>query len=462
MRVLGRIVRDAPEVGWPYIGYGIEFLFLPDVARHAIDRMVQRDAVPESARRLWSPGAIHSTLRRDEWIYEISEPRAHRERFPGRDPPRHATGLAPGPLVPVPSRPGAGRRRGARQRLRLRAPPRLSRCRVCPCCCRCATPATARGVPRLARGARRSRLTRSWRSTTARATASASACSPAPGAIPRLRVLRTPPRGLVAALGLALWPRRVGDRGPDGCRRRRHPARLARQVERLERDAAWTCSAAVSRRPRIRAWPRARACGPTWRGATRCSTTRPWPAIASSSHPSSTRPSRCAAKRSSRARRLARLRRTRGLRPVAAGLRRGPALREAPGGPARLARLPPAPDADRPTLSAGALSGDEAPGPGARAARGACRGAVGSGADRQALGPGSARGRLQAARLRGSRPAQARLPARRRARGARLGGRLVRGRAPSRRGRPEGARVRIREEAARLGLADGRDLFAVA
>ena len=102
MRVLGRIVRDAPEVGWPYIGYGIEFLFLPEAARHAIDRMVQRDAVPESTRRLWSPGAIHSTLRRDEWIYEISEPArteggflveirrgTRRDWRPGRSAPFH-------------------------------------------------------------------------------------------------------------------------------------------------------------------------------------------------------------------------------------------------------------------------------------------------------------------------------------------------------------------------------------
>ncbi len=74
VRVLGRIVRDAPEVGWPYIGYGIEFLFLPDAARRAVDGMVARDAVQDSTRRLWNPGAIHSTLRRDDWIYEISEP----------------------------------------------------------------------------------------------------------------------------------------------------------------------------------------------------------------------------------------------------------------------------------------------------------------------------------------------------------------------------------------------------
>jgi len=102
MRVLGRIVRDAPEVGWPYIGYGIEFLFLPEVARHAIDRMVERDAVPEATRRLWSPGAIHSTLRRDDWIYEISEPARTESGFlveirrgtrrdwrPGRSTPFH-------------------------------------------------------------------------------------------------------------------------------------------------------------------------------------------------------------------------------------------------------------------------------------------------------------------------------------------------------------------------------------
>ena len=74
VRVLGRIVREAPEVGWPYVGYGVEFFFLPEAGQRAIDRMVQREAPPEPARSLWAPGAIHSTLRRDEWIYEITEP----------------------------------------------------------------------------------------------------------------------------------------------------------------------------------------------------------------------------------------------------------------------------------------------------------------------------------------------------------------------------------------------------
>ena len=74
VRVLGRIAREAPEVGWPYVGYGIEFLFLPESGQRAIDRMVKREAMPEPAKSLWAPGAIHSTLRRDAWIYEITEP----------------------------------------------------------------------------------------------------------------------------------------------------------------------------------------------------------------------------------------------------------------------------------------------------------------------------------------------------------------------------------------------------
>jgi len=73
IRVLGRIAREAPEVGWPYMGYGIEFLFLPEAGQRAIDRMVKRET-PLEPKSLWAPEAIHSTLRRDEWIYEITEP----------------------------------------------------------------------------------------------------------------------------------------------------------------------------------------------------------------------------------------------------------------------------------------------------------------------------------------------------------------------------------------------------
>jgi CheY-like chemotaxis protein len=74
VRVLARVVREAPDVGWPYIGYGIEFLFLPEGGQRAIERMVERENPPDAPRPLWAPNAIHSTMRRDEWIYELTEP----------------------------------------------------------------------------------------------------------------------------------------------------------------------------------------------------------------------------------------------------------------------------------------------------------------------------------------------------------------------------------------------------
>jgi CheY-like chemotaxis protein len=100
LRALGRVAREAPEVGWPYVGYGIEFLFLPEAGRRAIARMVRREASADTCPGLWAPGAIHSTLRREAYIYELTEParteggflvevrRAAREDWrPGQAPP---------------------------------------------------------------------------------------------------------------------------------------------------------------------------------------------------------------------------------------------------------------------------------------------------------------------------------------------------------------------------------------
>jgi CheY-like chemotaxis protein len=70
LRALGRVVREATEVPWPYLGYGVEFLFVPAASQTAIDRLVHAGGA--SAR---DPShGIHCTLRRDQWIYEILEP----------------------------------------------------------------------------------------------------------------------------------------------------------------------------------------------------------------------------------------------------------------------------------------------------------------------------------------------------------------------------------------------------
>ncbi len=74
MRALGRVVRDASEVGWPYLGYGVEFLFVPPDSLEAIARLV-------TGRRLDAQrfATIHSTVRREAWVYEILEPSPHAE-----------------------------------------------------------------------------------------------------------------------------------------------------------------------------------------------------------------------------------------------------------------------------------------------------------------------------------------------------------------------------------------------
>jgi CheY-like chemotaxis protein len=69
---LGRVVRQASEVAWPYIGYGVEFLVVPPDSRQAIEELVARDAPAVLAPS--SDAVIRSTVRRTEWIYELIEP----------------------------------------------------------------------------------------------------------------------------------------------------------------------------------------------------------------------------------------------------------------------------------------------------------------------------------------------------------------------------------------------------
>jgi len=78
LRGLGRVVREAAEVAWPYVGYGVEFLFMPPESRAALVLVVSGlgpsvvpDVDPDASH------GIHSTLRRDEWVYEIRRPVRH-------------------------------------------------------------------------------------------------------------------------------------------------------------------------------------------------------------------------------------------------------------------------------------------------------------------------------------------------------------------------------------------------
>jgi DNA-binding response OmpR family regulator len=70
LRALGRLVREAPEVAWPYLGYGIEFVSLPKASQERLETLVLEALMEE---RDPSHG-IHCTLRREDWVYEILEP----------------------------------------------------------------------------------------------------------------------------------------------------------------------------------------------------------------------------------------------------------------------------------------------------------------------------------------------------------------------------------------------------
>ena len=74
LKALGRIVREAPEVGWPYVGYGIEFLFVPPESLDAIVDLVTREAAPQPPAAVEENHQIRVTVRREQWIYEILEP----------------------------------------------------------------------------------------------------------------------------------------------------------------------------------------------------------------------------------------------------------------------------------------------------------------------------------------------------------------------------------------------------
>lgn len=75
LSALGRVVREAAEVSWPYLGYGIEFLYVPAESFEALLGLVaQEAAVPELLLPEDGHLGIHSTIRREVWVYEVLEP----------------------------------------------------------------------------------------------------------------------------------------------------------------------------------------------------------------------------------------------------------------------------------------------------------------------------------------------------------------------------------------------------
>jgi len=74
VRALGRVVRDSADVGWPYLGYGVEFLFVPPDSLSALSQLVGHRvpslSIPPAPVRL----SIRATIRRGPWVYELVEP----------------------------------------------------------------------------------------------------------------------------------------------------------------------------------------------------------------------------------------------------------------------------------------------------------------------------------------------------------------------------------------------------
>jgi CheY-like chemotaxis protein len=73
-RALGRVVREAHEVAWPYVGYGVEFLFVPPESQSTLLDFLARARALEG-----EPPGIHSTVKRETWIYEILTPSPSRQ-----------------------------------------------------------------------------------------------------------------------------------------------------------------------------------------------------------------------------------------------------------------------------------------------------------------------------------------------------------------------------------------------
>ncbi len=79
VRAIGRVVREARDVAWPYLGYGVEFVFVPPDSLEGLVGLVTTHLPPLPLPALLDlvegPAArIVVTIRHSMWIYEIVEP----------------------------------------------------------------------------------------------------------------------------------------------------------------------------------------------------------------------------------------------------------------------------------------------------------------------------------------------------------------------------------------------------
>lgn len=80
VRAIGRVIREAKEVGWPYLGYGVEFVFLPPDSLEGLVSLVARHLPPAALPVPPAEGAaarIVVTVRHSAWIYELVEPQPY-------------------------------------------------------------------------------------------------------------------------------------------------------------------------------------------------------------------------------------------------------------------------------------------------------------------------------------------------------------------------------------------------
>jgi hypothetical protein len=71
------VIREAKEVAWPYLGYGVEFVFLPPDSLEGLVSLVARHLPPPplSVPPPDGPAArVVVTVRHASWIYELVEP----------------------------------------------------------------------------------------------------------------------------------------------------------------------------------------------------------------------------------------------------------------------------------------------------------------------------------------------------------------------------------------------------